>query len=90
MEWRGKHEALFLPVLVGCSRSGYRSILVASVLGQMGDHRRGRDPGYHEPLLSDVLLPELEKGITRGRKTPGPKNPPSEFFFHKGEICLVL
>jgi hypothetical protein len=58
---RGNHEALFLPVYIGCRgrRAGYR--LVADGLGKTGNHHSGRDPGDHEPFLPDLLLPQHEE-----------------------------
>jgi hypothetical protein len=58
---REYHETLFLPVPVGGGRCCIGHILVAGNVGQMGDRRRGRDPGYHEPFLPDVLLSKHEK-----------------------------
>ena len=58
---RENHETLLLSVLVGGGRSCFGHILVASNVGQMGDRRRGCDPGYHEPFLPDVLLSKHEK-----------------------------
>jgi len=57
---RKNHEALFLPVFVGC---GYYCFdeLVAGCMGKMGDRCRGRDLGYHEPFLPNMLLPKYEK-----------------------------
>ena len=61
MKKEGKHEALFLSVFVGCSCYCFGHILVAGCMGKMGDCRRGRNLGHHEPFLSDVLLPQPEK-----------------------------
>jgi hypothetical protein len=58
---RKNHEALFLPVFVGCSHYRFGHILVASCMGKMGDRCRGRDLGYHEPFLPNMLLPKPEK-----------------------------
>jgi hypothetical protein len=58
---RNNHEALFLPVFVGCSRYSFGRILVAGCMGKMGDRCRGRDLGYHEPFLPNMLLPKHEK-----------------------------
>jgi hypothetical protein len=51
-------------------------------MGQMGDHHRGRDPGYHEPFLPDVLLSEFEES----RESLDSKTALAEFFIHRGEI----
>jgi len=64
---RKNHEALFLPVFVGCGRYSFGHILVASCMGKMGDHCRGRHLGYHEPFLSNMLLPKLEKSRSGSR-----------------------
>jgi hypothetical protein len=53
---------------------------VASHVGEMGDRRGGRDPGYHEPFLPDVLLSNPEKSGIWGRKNLSPKTPLAEFF----------
>jgi len=58
---RENHEALFLPVFVGGSRHCFSHILVAGCVGKMGDRRCGRDLGYHEPFLPNMLLPKHEK-----------------------------
>jgi len=58
---RKNHEALFLPVLVGCGRYSFGHILVAGCMGKMGDRCRGCDLGYHEPFLPNMLLPKHEK-----------------------------
>jgi hypothetical protein len=58
---REYHEALFLPVSVGCSRYRLGHILVAGGMGKMGDRRRGRDLGHYEPFLPDMLLPQHEE-----------------------------
>jgi hypothetical protein len=58
---RRNHEALFLPVFVGCRRHSLGHILVAGFMGKMGDRCRGRNLGYHEPFLSNMLLPKHEK-----------------------------
>ena len=55
------HEALFLPVLIGCSGRRIGHILVAGDVGEMGNYYRGRDSGCYEPFLPDVLLPQPEK-----------------------------
>jgi hypothetical protein len=52
------HEALFLPVLIGCSRRRFGHLLVAGCMGKMGDCRRRRNLGHHEPFLPNVLLPK--------------------------------
>jgi hypothetical protein len=52
---------LFLPVFAGCGRYCFGHILVASRMGKMGDRRRGRDLGHHEPVLPDLLLSKHEK-----------------------------
>jgi len=52
---------LLLPVFIGCSRCRLSHILVAGCVGKVGDYCRGRDLGYHEPFLPNVLLPEHEK-----------------------------
>jgi len=59
--WRKYHEALFLPVFVGCGRYSFGRILVAGCMGKMGDRCCGRDFGYHEPFLPNMLLPKHEK-----------------------------
>jgi hypothetical protein len=55
-------------------------------MGQMGDHHRGRDPGYHEPFLPDVLLSELEESRSGNRENLNSKTALAEFFIHRGEI----
>jgi len=52
---------LLLSVFVGCSRYCFGHILVAGCMGKMGDRRRGRDLGYHEPFFPNMLLPKHEK-----------------------------
>jgi hypothetical protein len=58
---RKNHEALFLPVFVGSSRYSFGHTLVAGCMGKMGDCCRGRNLGYHEPFLPNMLLPKPEK-----------------------------
>ena len=58
---RKNREALFLSVFVGCSRHSLGYILVAGCMGKVGDYCRGRDLGYHEPFLPNMLLPKHEK-----------------------------
>jgi hypothetical protein len=65
---RKNHEALFLPVLVGCGRYSLGHILVAGSMGKMGDHYRGRHLGYHEPFLPNMLLPKHEKSRSGSRQ----------------------
>jgi len=52
---------LFLPVFVGCGHYCFGHILVAGCMGKMGDRCRGRDLGYNEPFLPNMLLPKHEK-----------------------------
>jgi hypothetical protein len=52
---------LFLSVFVGGGHCSLSFILVAGRMGKVGDYCRGRDLGYHEPFLPDMLLPKHEK-----------------------------
>jgi hypothetical protein len=81
---RGNHEALFLPVLVGRGHRCLGHLLVASRVGQMGGHRRSRDPCYHEPFLPDVLLPELEESRSGAPENLSPKASSVDFSIRQG------
>jgi hypothetical protein len=57
-------------------------------MGQMGDCRRSRDPRYHEPFLSDVLLSELEKNRSWNRKKLAQQTSLLNSPFDKEEVYL--
>jgi hypothetical protein len=92
---------LFLPLPVGRGHRCFGHILVAGCLGKVGDRCRGCDPGYYEPFLPGVLLPEHEKSRGRSCESLGPKSVPEKPFSsqrnslvfltgHQGELGMVL